>query len=396
MRGRTEVSLFGNNARYRSLKPVRQNSAIISICNHFSARDMLRASGWVLEANSVSSNLILPDAIERQIFEGYGGEVPSSEDSRMWWDDHLKQMEKRALLSSSSTHPESAKPAPHDVAYISVWTIDQEYPSLDFVLACTGRKPVFIFTNRSYGSISPSWLDRRIPLLAERMKATIPERRVFSIVGVEPVVQRLATAWESLTGHTIIPEPYYQATHTFCTRQTLAPIQPPAFGPCRMGLASAAHLTQAGRLCSAFTDSAHDDPYRLSVEQGTQEAKRLIDRKELYVCEAPCGPGQTGWEVVCIVAVTRKSSKVAAVSKVFTHQNHRRKGYAKLLLTHVCHEVLRTEQHIVLFVAHDLTTAAGVYGRVGFVGVGDRPISERSSVERWLELGFKDTEIGHW
>ncbi|KZO96418.1 hypothetical protein CALVIDRAFT_598364 [Calocera viscosa TUFC12733] len=296
----------------------------------------------------------------------------------------------------SSPRSEDVEPAISEVVYISIWTLRQDRRTLDFVVACAGHKPIFVFSNHSSSGLTAAFLELRIPHLAESMKKVIPDRRVFAIVGIETVAERLAAAWEALTGHRIKQPAYYQATHTFCTRQTLAPLTASDVGMCRMGLATEGHILQAGRLCSAFTQSAHDDPYQLSVQQGIQEAKRLIQRKELYVCDVLRGGRADDYDVVCIIAVTRKSTKVAAVSKVFTHENYRRRGYAKRLLAHVCHEVLRTKQQIVLFVAHDLKTAAGVYGRVGFVGVGDRPMSERALVERWLELGFEDTDTGHW
>lgn len=51
---------------------------------------------------------------------------------------------------------------------------------------------------------------------------------------------------------------------------------------------------------------------------------------------------------------------------------------------------------VVLFVGHTLS-AARVYHRVGFVGVGPgkgpNPVPD---AERWLELGFSGTTVGHW
>ncbi|EJU02647.1 hypothetical protein DACRYDRAFT_21678 [Dacryopinax primogenitus] len=390
-----DLTALSGSSNRNQLKPLRQPSSIICVNTHFSARDMLLAAGPDLEANPVKANLILSDAVERQVIEGYGEEIPSSLERRRWWDAYIRNMGKTESLMEPSNRGADGRPLLRDAVYISVWTLDQNSRTLDFLIACTGRKPVFVFTNHPSDALSPAFLERRLVPLAERMKQVIAEHRVFSIVGLEPVTAYLASVWETLTGHYILRPAYYEATHTFCTRQTLARPRQPFAGECRMGLATEAHITQAGRLCSVFTDSAHDDPYKLSVKQGIQEASYLIGRKELYVCEAPL-PGTGAYEVVCIIAVTRKSSKVAAVSKVFTHMNHRRKGYAKHLLTFVCHDVLRTKEVVVLFVGHDLKTAAHVYGRVGFVGVGDRPLSERAFVENWLELGFDNVDIGHW
>ena len=44
---------------------------------------------------------------------------------------------------------------------------------------------------------------------------------------------------------------------------------------------------------------------------------------------------------------------------------------------------------------HDNPAAANVYRRVGFQGLApDAPRPD--GVEDWLELGFRDAELGHW
>jgi predicted GNAT family acetyltransferase len=127
-----------------------------------------------------------------------------------------------------------------------------------------------------------------------------------------------------------------------------------------------------------------------------------------------------------IVAVTRSSSHVAAITKVYTAPQSRRRGCADHLVAHVCeqlvqrisplfHQILTVaaparscptssrqfkagKSHVVLFVGHTLS-AARVYNRVGFIGVGTpkgKHCVQDPNVERWLELGFEGTHIGHW
>ena len=48
---------------------------------------------------------------------------------------------------------------------------------------------------------------------------------------------------------------------------------------------------------------------------------------------------------------------------------------------------------VVLYVGHT-NSAARVYDRVGFVGLSGKP--KVSGVEDWLELGFENTDRGHW
>jgi hypothetical protein len=53
-------------------------------------------------------------------------------------------------------------------------------------------------------------------------------------------------------------------------------------------------------------------------------------------------------------------------------------------------------ESVVLFVGHTLS-AARVYHRVGFVGVGPGKSSQYTpDAENWLEIGFHDTTVGHW
>jgi len=122
----------------------------------------------------------------------------------------------------------------------------------------------------------------------------------------------------------------------------------------------------------------------------------------------------TDGQITTIVAVTRKSETVAGMTKVYTTPTFRGRGCAEKLVAHVCEQyvLLSSLDHskgltlfrqlasgvesVVLFVGHTLS-AARVYHRVGFVGVGPgKGPNYIPDAERWIELGFEDTETGHW
>lgn len=64
-----------------------------------------------------------------------------------------------------------------------------------------------------------------------------------------------------------------------------------------------------------------------------EEAQLLIEGNQLWVCSVSI-PGRQP-AIASIVAVTRTSERVAAITKVFTHPNWRQKGYAEALTRHV-------------------------------------------------------------
>ena len=107
-------------------------------------------------------------------------------------------------------------------------------------------------------------------------------------------------------------------------------------------------------------------------------------------------PGQPS-DLASLVAVTRTSSNVAGITKVYTNPRWRKRGCAERLVRHVCQQLLLTKDAIVLYVAHDNPAAAGVYHRVGFQGLSESK-ARVEGVENWLELGFdrEMVRLGHW
>ena len=57
---------------------------------------------------------------------------------------------------------------------------------------------------------------------------------------------------------------------------------------------------------------------------------------------------------------------VAAVGNIFTHPNHRRRGYATACTSHVVEELLAQNLNVVLNVNRENADAIGIYERLGF------------------------------
>lgn len=134
----------------------------------------------------------------------------------------------------------------------------------------------------------------------------------------------------------------------------------------------------------------------LSEEGAYKEAAYLTANKQLWVHESKQN-GKTS--IASIVAVTRETESVSAITKVYTNPEHRRRGCAERLVREVCHRLLRKpgKESVVLYVADTNPAAEKVYHRVGFAGLtsDSRPVPD---VATWLELGFDQSavQLGHW
>jgi len=119
-----------------------------------------------------------------------------------------------------------------------------------------------------------------------------------------------------------------------------------------------------------------------------------------------------------MVAITRSSPSITAVTKVVTDPEFLSQGWAKRLLKFVCqksvfaplchHYFLLTyhsftlslfieekKQELVLYVYRGNVAAEKVYHSLGFGGLfGEEPDSDLDP--DWIEIGFHDTDLGHW
>lgn len=75
-------------------------------------------------------------------------------------------------------------------------------------------------------------------------------------------------------------------------------------------------------------------PYVLSPEEALEEAAWLVRNQELWVHDIRADTGESG--LACIVAVTRASDEVAAITKVYTNPVWRSRGCAERLVREVC------------------------------------------------------------
>ncbi|KZT54129.1 hypothetical protein CALCODRAFT_510959 [Calocera cornea HHB12733] len=384
------------NARRATLGAVPARAqGIVLVVNHETATEFMLAAGYIMQRNQQRSNMVLPYAVEYQAKEGNGKSIPTAADSQRWWQERMASM--MAKQGRDSSESEGAFPIYREAYFMSVWTFNAGVTSLDFAIACCGKKPLFLFSPKDKSDFTPEFLQPRMSALAGRMLAVIPAKRVFSIFGHTRPIRSLAAEWANISGHSIYTnratravEPFYHASYTFCTPQTFTGARAlPANH--RVRLADASHIMSVAPLCEEFANDSIIFP--LSPEGAVQQAADLIAKRQLWVYEV-YDPRTRTAEVVSIVAVTRESDEIAAISKVFTSPEWRGQGFARSIVAIVCREVLKYKSRVVLYVAHDNPAAATVYGRVGFVGVGEnRPHPE---VEDWIEIGFNNVVMGFW
>ncbi|KIM32322.1 hypothetical protein M408DRAFT_63256 [Serendipita vermifera MAFF 305830] len=264
---------------------------------------------------------------------------------------------------------------------------------LEFVLSCTehhlGTYPLFLVYLRPLPTIPTQTLDADMFELAKRLANIVPPTRVFSFYGQEAPIRALATHWSSVTGSKPVATPYYEASSSYCTQQTLvkgSTLQLP--NGHEMRLARAEDASAIAQLCKEFADDS--PPFTLTPARAMQEAQYMIKNRSVSVYTID-------GIVTTIVAVTRVSASVAGMTKVYTTPIYRGRGCAEKLVAHVCRSQLASGmESVVLFVGHTLA-AARVYHRVGFVGVGPAKSSSYTpDAENWLEIGFHGTTLGHW
>ncbi|KIJ66264.1 hypothetical protein HYDPIDRAFT_26629 [Hydnomerulius pinastri MD-312] len=288
--------------------------------------------------------------------------------------------------------------------------------NVDFVLSCTeeegvegpnAKYPIFIFTPIPSEQLGPGLSDSLFPL-ARCLQQAVPAERVFSVFSPAVVTEEFAQIWSKCSGKAIIPEPYYDATFSFCTVDTLKGLKsssklldrPELVIQTR--LANEFDVVRLGVLCQEFSETSL--PFRLTLEEATAEAQRLVANKEVWVHMVEEGNGT--WEIASLVATTRQSEKVTAVTKVYTHKNWRGLGCAVRLLHRVCEEAFTDamKERVVLYVGmagpegsndekdREMKAARRAYGGVGFSGLDEQP----AEGEHWLERGFENTTLGHW
>lgn len=354
---------------------------------HQTATDLLDATLPSLMRHERSANIILAHAYKIRDQEA-SGRLSSSTYPRVWI----------SLWSTRSSVLSPTTPSSRFTARAS--TSLSNTPQLEMVLSCCdwtlGTYPIFLWTASQPSSLSLDFLYPRVEALAKRLRHFIPDERVYSVFAATPVAKAFTSIWVRLTGAEVYSEPFYSASYSFCTLQTLAPERK---GPLptghRLRRAVPEDTLAVAQQCQLF---AEDTIYFQETDEAAlAEARELITKRVLWVYEivAPDHTGRDQVSIACICAVTRTTENVAAITKVFTHPMFRQRGCAERLVRYVTKELLTqlSKRMVVLYVGHT-NSAARVYDRVGYVGLGDKPKVE--GVEDWLEVGFMNTDRGHW
>lgn len=227
----------------------------------------------------------------------------------------------------------------------------QAGPSVDFVLSCTdgylGQYPVFIFTPLPHPVLHSHYARRRLQALARTLRTAQPSSRVFSVFAPEAVTNQFCSIWSTITGIPLDPHPeYYAAKITYCTKRSFRPRQNTLLPDVEytLRLAQEHDVIGAAELCYAFAKESvccftwpcactdltfRQEPFTLTEEGALREATLLIQQGKLWVHEMRrCGQMP---EIASIVAVTRTSDTVAAITKVYTNPRWRKRGCAERL-----------------------------------------------------------------
>ncbi|KAI9569281.1 hypothetical protein HD554DRAFT_601338 [Boletus coccyginus] len=286
-----------------------------------------------------------------------------------------------------------------------------ETENVEFVLSCTkgplGNYPIFIVSSKSSVQIAQderrgkNIADSLLPLVLCLLKE-IPPQRVFSVFSIAKVTETFAEIFEAHTpkehGIQALKDPYYNATLTFCTSKTLkkAPDPFPGSEDVIISLcpADVSHLTAVKGMCKAFSETS--PPFVLDDAGAEKEARMLIANGQAWVHVIE-KEGQEQ-EIACLIATTRESDNVMAVTKVFTAEHWRGRGCAARLLHRVCERILQKKKRVVLYVGNskELAPARKVYHKIGFQGLDPTQGQQVDGVEGWVEIGFLGTTLGYW
>ncbi|KAJ7184040.1 hypothetical protein B0H12DRAFT_1040461 [Mycena haematopus] len=282
----------------------------IVVLQHSEAADFLAIAYPTLLLHESSANILLAHALMRAPVETVLTECQFITDADV------------QLL------PSSTLPVPLGNFWLTVWTQRAKSPPvLDLALSCiessSSNYPVFMWTPAELGIQSPQWLEPRVHAIAVHLQACVAPERVFAGFGPEMLVTTFADVWARRTGLQINPKPLYKAFSATCTPQQLK--RTASAAQCEARKATAHDLDAAGRLCQEFANCSE---YPLSLADATAEARKLIDKGQLWV-------GTLMGEIASICAVTRSSLHVSAITKVYTTPNARRKGLAQALVKEV-------------------------------------------------------------
>lgn len=146
--------------------------------------------------------------------------------------------------------------------------------NIEFVLSCSKGPidcyPIFIVASKSSAQIAQeerrgkNLADSLLPLVLCLLEE-VPAQRVFSVFSIARVTVKFAEVFEAeaharqLYGIRALKQPYYDATFTFCTAETLRRLSShPWSEDVTIGLlrADMSHLKGIAALCKAFSETS--------------------------------------------------------------------------------------------------------------------------------------------
>ncbi|KAG6841780.1 hypothetical protein C0991_007109 [Blastosporella zonata] len=225
----------------------------------------------------------------------------------------------------------------HESTDEQVWIVCTTGDSLDFVLSCTnhamGTYPIFITAVHPTSDLTFQFVIPRVHILARALHESVGVERVYSVFAIDMVSRTFADTWSKMTEIGVYVEPYYAAKFTFCTRHSLKARQFTVFPGLsyELRLAVPADTLSVAKLCHGF--AAEAKPFVLTIEQAVKEAMLLISNNQLWVHTIQVGDRSP--EIASIVAVTRESASIAAITKVFTNPDWRSRRCAERLVRKV-------------------------------------------------------------
>jgi len=124
-------------------------------------------------------------------------------------------------------------------------------------------------------------------------------------------------------------------------------------------------INDASRLASLLS-SVEDRPMR-----SVKKCVDMISKQPIYGVFADA-------KLVSCAGSFIQLPQVWMIGKVYTHPEHRNKGYATLATSAVTREALENSEAAALFVGSDNYTALKVYGKIGYKKIGEK---------LWIDVG---------
>ena len=125
--------------------------------------------------------------------------------------------------------------------------------------------------------------------------------------------------------------------------------------------------------------SSENDASKLAIllssrEDRPKRTKRYMD----WISKMPTYGVSVGSELVSYAGSFLQLPQVWMIGGVYTHPNHRNKGYATLATSTVTEEALKHAEAAALFVRSDNLPAIRVYGKIGYKKIGEK---------LWVDVG---------